>query len=158
MTTVAELHNMSVPPRTVLTVARQVTPGRRFRIDLAGPLAARGETVTSRTLRLREKGAACLLELLDAADATADPLVHLKALCDEGLAALRLPGGFGFFVQEESRTGDALVSPAAAIAILAARSGPLYLPGRFEPSLIALEPVTLLFPAIRALPREGRAS
>jgi hypothetical protein len=157
MTTVTELHNMSVPPRTVLTVARQLTPGRRFRVDLAGPLDARGETVTSRTLRLREEGAACLLDLLDGGNATTGPGLRLQALCAEALARLQLPGGFGFFVEEEPRPGDTLVAPAAAIAILAARSGPLYLPGRFEPSLIALKPATLLFPVVRAVAREGSA-
>jgi hypothetical protein len=40
------------------------------------------------------------------------------------------------------------VSAPAALAILAARSGPLYLPGRFEPSLITAGAVTLFFPLI----------
>ncbi len=63
------------------------------------------------------------------------------------LRDLRLPEGFGFFVDEPDELDHAVVADAAAIAILAARSGPLYLPGRFEPSLITLSPVTLLFPS-----------
>jgi hypothetical protein len=61
-----------------------------------------------------------------------------------------LPGGFGFFV-EETLGPDLIALPAAAaVAILAARSGPLYLPGRFEPSLITAGAVTLFFPVLEA--------
>ena len=49
-------------------------------------------------------------------------------------------------MDETDAPDDVSVPAAAAIAILAARSGPLYLPGRFEPSLITIAPVTLFFP------------
>lgn len=144
----AELHNMSVPPRTVVTVARQPTRGRRYRVDLEKSLEDRlpGETLNSFTERVRRDGAACLLELVETAPA-GEPVARLKELCESALNELRLPCGFGFFVEEPASRRGQTVSAAAAIAILAARSGPLYLPGRFEPSLITVRPLTLFFPS-----------
>jgi len=62
------------------------------------------------------------------------------------LARLRFPPGIGFFLDDERRAEHPALRGAAAIGVLAARSGALYLPGRFEPSLITLKPVTLFFP------------
>src|SRR5262249_15091716 len=76
----------------------------------------------------------------------ADVHRRLKSLCDGARQHLQLPDSLGFFVDEPDAPDDVSVPAAAAIAILGARSGPLYLPNRFEPSLITMAPVTLFFP------------
>jgi hypothetical protein len=125
------------------------------------------------TLRecLRREGAACALALLSADEpltnqawsgriseyrSQPDAIATLRQLCDAALHDLHLPRGLGFFVDETPRPEDHHVGAAAAVAILGARSGRLYLPGRFEPSLIALGDVTLMFPEI-APERESEA-
>jgi len=158
------LHNMSVPPRSVLTVQREEVRGRRYRVAIGksvmGTAGWSNDAVLTRCFR--EDGAACALALLTprSTNVSTDEfrkqvavyrrdertLVTLRRLCDTALGGLDLPDGFGFFVEETADPGSVTVPAAAAIAILAGRSGPLYLPGRFEPSLITACGVTLFFP------------
>jgi hypothetical protein len=150
---------MSVPPRTTLRVARQRVSGRRYRIDLEARIRERfpRKNPADFLARAREDAGAALLELIDdRGDQEGAPVARLARICGTALEQLRLPAGFGYFVDEPTSPGIAKVHPAAAIAILAARSGPLYLPGRFEPSLIALRPVTLFFPFFAAVPGAHR--
>jgi hypothetical protein len=158
-----ELHNMSVPPRSVLSVQRAVLSGRRYRISSTKTLCTwTGLDEARLTDCLRRDGAACALALLRARrrpmttafatnlakhrlDAAAP--ATLRQTCDVALSRLGLPEGFGFFVDESLQSGDRELSTTEAIAVLAARSGPLYLPGRFEPSLIVPRDVTLFFPS-----------
>ena len=158
-----ELHNMSVPPRSVLSVQRAVLSGKRYRISTTTTLCTwTGLDEAGLTHCLRQDGAACALALLRArrspmtkAFATnvarhrLDPAAPatLRQACDAALSKLALPEGFGFFVDESLQSGDRELSTTEAIAVLAARSGPLYLPGRFEPSLIVPKDVTLFFPS-----------
>jgi hypothetical protein len=146
-----ELHNMSVPPRTTLKINRASLAGERYRIDLAKAVAGAKPRVSIERIgrRLSKEGAASLVPLLDATSPSActeDVETRVRRLCMSALAQLRLPDRLGFFVHETGPCGDAQVPVLAAIAILAARSGPLYIPGRFEPSLITTETVTLFFP------------
>jgi hypothetical protein len=158
-----ELHNMSVPFRSVLTVQREEVRGRRYRVAIgASVVGTAGWTNDSVLTRcFRQDGAACALALLNPGGPVStgefrkrvalhrrdeDTLVMLRRRCDAALSELDLPEGFGFFVEETSNPAFVTVPAAAAIAILAARSGPLYLPGRFEPSLITACGVTLFFP------------
>jgi len=157
-----ELHNMSVPSRSVVTVQREELRGRRYRVAIAVPTSATPGSPADALLTqsFREDGAACALALLNrSGPPTTDQfrklialyrrdrksLATLRQVCDAALSQLGLPDGMGFFVEEWAPSAD-IVPAAAAIAILAARSGPLYLPGRFEPSLITGGCVTLFFP------------
>ena len=150
----SELHNMSVPSRTVLTVRREQLHGRRYRVDLGkvtDPWSMRHTKRIDNTIRT--DGGSFLLNLIEpgagaVTTGPAGPDVHtrLKTLCEGALQTLQLPDSLGFFVDETDAPDDVFVPAAATIAILAARSGPLYLPHRFEPSLIAIAPVTLFFP------------
>jgi hypothetical protein len=145
---------MSVPPRTTLRVARQRVSGRRYRIDIETTIRERfpGKNLNDFFARAREDVSAVLLELIDdRGEQDGEPVARLARICGTALEQLRLPAGFGYFVDEPTSPGITKVHPAAAIAILAARSGPLYLPGRFEPSLIGLRPVTLFFPFFAAV-------
>jgi len=167
-----ELHNMSVPPRSTLTLQREELPGRRYRVGIGtSVMGCSGwpqDPVLTRCFR--EDGVACALAMLNAGPAvtvvqlrnqivkwrrTRNALATLRQRCDTALRSLHLPGGFGFFVDETPGAGLAPLSLEAALAILAARSGPLYLPGRFEPSLITAGAVTLFFPFVQEA-RGGR--
>jgi len=149
-----ELHNMSVPPRTTFRVRRERLVGRRFRVNLRTSIpGATPESNETIARRIRNDNGAYLLKLIEGRDSHrrrgarhGDASAQLRAVCETALALLSLPAGLGFFVDEPDAPGDVAVPAAAAVAILAARSGPLYLPGRFEPSLISLKPVTLFFP------------
>jgi hypothetical protein len=152
---VTDLHNMSVPSRTTLTIKRANLGGRRYRIDLASaPKDSRRSVDIDRIRRqLPRDGARCLLPLVSRthlAAAGKDVDAHFRELCTKALEDLRLPNRLGFFVHEPAGPQDVRVPAAAAIAILAARSGPLYVPGRFEPSLMTIQPVTLFFPCTEA--------
>ena len=149
----------------MLTVQRQELRGRRYRVAIQGSVMGAAEWSNHEALTrcFRDKGAACALAVLTPGAATtaefrkrvatyrrdANTLVTLRQLCDTALASAGLPDGFGFFVEEAPAPGVLTLSAAAAIAVLAARSGPLYLPGRFEPSLITAGAVTLFFPCSR---------
>lgn len=155
-----ELHNMSVPPRTQLAVRRAHLRGRRYRLDLWTSIARRAPSADAAAVmrRIRKDGGAYLLGLIESPGAAktspgqAGVPARLRRLCMAALGRLQLPNGFGFFVDEPDDPEDRALDAAAAIAILAARSGPLFLPGRFEPSLIILHPVTLFFPDLPGEP------
>ena len=158
------LHNMSVPPRSVLTVQRNALHGRRYRVVIDASAIGGTEVLDDAALTrcFREDGAACALAVLHRGPrlTTAqfrtqvagfrhadDTAIKLRWLCETALSELRLPDGLGFFVDDTPSPGLSPISRGAAIAILAGRSGPLYLPGRFEPSLITAGAVTLFFPS-----------
>lgn len=160
-----ELHNMSVPPRSVLTVQRETLRGRRYRVAIGASAIGQEGWPDDAALTgcFREDGAACALAVLNPSvplttdgfrkdivrfRRNKDALVKLRQLCDTALRSVRLPDSFGFFVDETPSPGLNTLPAAAAIGILAARSGPLYLPGRFEPSLITAGAVTLFFPLL----------
>ena len=56
-----DLHNMSVPPRTVLTVQRAALTGQRYRLDLATFIAYQADPTDHEgiTRRIRTDGADC---------------------------------------------------------------------------------------------------
>jgi hypothetical protein len=160
-----ELHNMSVPPRSVLTVQREALQGTRYRVVIDASAIGGTDVLDDAALTrcFREDGAACALAVLHRGPrlttaqfrnqiasfrGTNDTAGNLRQLCETALGELRLPDGLGFFVDETPSPGLSPISRGAAIAILAARSGPLYLPGRFEPSLITAGAVTLFFPSL----------
>ena len=149
-----ELHHMSVPPRTRLRIKRASLEGRRYRVDIAGATDVRQRRVNVDRIRrqLPRDGTACLLPLVQEAwwksAPEGDAAEHVREACARALDDLQLPDRLGFFVHEPDAPEDSPVPTAAAIAILAARSGPLYVPGRFEPSLMTIEPVTLFFPSV----------
>src|SRR5688572_11336922 len=108
-----ELHNMSVAPRSVLTVQREALHGRRYRVAIgASPVGKRARPNDAALTRcFRADGAACALAVLQSGALTATgflqdvarfrgasaPAVTLRRLCDTGLSELHLPAGFGFF-------------------------------------------------------------
>jgi len=156
------LHNMSVPPRSVLRVERCVLKGRRYHVDLCGGHAAPGATAVELTALFRRHGVLCAAALIDASRAcpSAEEITarigrltddgarrRVERQCAKALEGLRLPAGFGVFIDEEPAPGQRRLGPAEAIAVLAARSGPLLMSGRFEPSLISVTRTTLWFPA-----------
>jgi hypothetical protein len=70
---------------------------------------------------------------------------HLK----QELRKAGIPDRLGVFLDEElAPEGGPTLTPAAAMAVLARRSGPLYLPSRrLEPSLVdPIRPLVLFFP------------
>lgn len=72
----------------------------------------------------------------------------LASHLEEAVRRAAVPHRLGVFLEED--VGDArvpILSPAAALAVLARRSGPLYVPTRStEPSLAHPEPLVLFFP------------
>jgi hypothetical protein len=67
---------------------------------------------------------------------------------ESALAAAGVPAALGVFLDEPADATVPRLGPAAALAVLSRRSGPLYLPGRrFEPSLARLSPAVLFFPS-----------
>jgi hypothetical protein len=147
---------MSVPPTSTLRVQRANHPGRRFRVDLTTQLSRGSATGLRR--RLHERGWELAWTLLTKAG-DGPPKPHRKHRTREVLeehleAALRrarVPAAVGVFLEEEPGSGRArTLGPAATLAVLARRSGPLYLPARaLEPSLVDPEPLILFFPEDR---------
>jgi hypothetical protein len=146
------LNNMSVPSTSRLTVVRAAHPGLRFRAALAWQLERPHSALRDRLRRGGWKAAWDLLERAGDAPARTpgrrrreDLLAaHLEArLCASGV-----PDRVGVFLEES--VGDEsspLLPPAAALAVLARRSGPLYLPSRaLEVSLADPLPLVLFFP------------
>jgi hypothetical protein len=146
------LHNMSVPASSRISVARTCLPGLRFRVRLH-------EQVTRPTLlareRLARKGWRAAWDLLE--DAGNAPRREgkerrsqelLERHLEQSKAAAGIPERLGIFVREDGAQGvGALLSPAAALAVLCRRSGPLYLPTRrLEPSLVNPTAFVLFFP------------
>ena len=143
------LHNMSVPPRSTVTVRRSRLPGRRYAIDC--------KLTQQSVIALRKDGAAAALVLL--AGQVDVPLAapgqaqqNVQDIFDACMAAaLRdasVPDCIGVFTDEESDASASheLTLPAM-LALLARKSGPLYLPRRrFTPSLIVPTTAVLVFP------------
>ena len=166
----SQLHNMSVPPRSILTVERAPLTGRRFGVTLTpGP---GGCTQPELTALFRQHGIACAVALL-LADRAWPPLAELessiaaicgdarlladaRAECLRSIESLRLPA-IGFFADEAPQQAMETLSRVQAIGVLAARSGPLYVHGRFEPSLISPTVTTLFLPlSLRGAVTEAR--
>jgi hypothetical protein len=142
MTDVGLLHNMSVPPRSTVQVSRSALPGLRYFVDCRwlSPTIVQG---------LRSEGAAAMLALLQNGDGNVDEVTERALDClTLALADRGVPRQIGVFVPEDHRPRDVhRLSRAATLAVLARRSGPLYLPRRrFNPSLIAPLTAVLVFP------------
>lgn len=145
-----ELHNMSVPPTSTLVVKRATLAGRRFRVDLASGVPKARLAATQK--RLVTSGWRAAVAILDAAGAGKPRTASaLAAQLDAALADAGVPDSIGVFLDEDERAAP-LLDAVAALAVLARRSGPLYLPARrFEPSLVRLTATVLFF-------AEGKAS
>jgi hypothetical protein len=138
------LHNMSVPPTSRITVARVRLPGLRFGVDLASALGKNGDDLR-RSLAKGTWRRVCslvgpvLTEAMEKAwwlgqDVAEDMERHLL----ESLREAGVPDRPGVFLEpaEADPSLAPALPPAAALAVLARRSGPLYLPSRrLEPSL-----------------------
>jgi hypothetical protein len=143
---------MSVPPTSRITVARAPFPGLRFAVrlpDADGPNAAH---LRDRLAKGGWRAARELLEARDDAPWTAgsrpprpeDLERHLR----QSLEKAGVPDRLGVFIEEEETRPEEtrLLTPAAALAVLARRSGRLYLPSRrLEPSLADPRGAAVLF-------------
>lgn len=135
------LHNMSVPSTSRVSVARAVHPGLRFRVDLSLLNRSR-ESLRDRLGRGGwRKAWDILLAAGDAPPRVAGGRRRPEALerhLASAVAAAGVPDRVGVFLREESATEtDRALPPAAALGVLARRSGPLYLPSRrLETSLV----------------------
>lgn len=141
-----ELHNMSVPPTSAVTLRRAVVAGRRFRVDLAsGAAPAR---LASAQRQLSRTGWRAARAILEAAGVAAEPAGEgLSRQLEEALVAAGVPASVGVFLEEPDDPSLPVLGAAAALAVLARRSGPLYLPTRrLEPSLVRLASSVLFFP------------
>jgi hypothetical protein len=141
------LHNMSVPSKSIVSVERLILPGRRFRVDLARALGGYKDA----RLRLRHFGWRAAFSLLArAGEAPTGPRIqaNLEWWLHAAVRETGLPDLIGVFVAEGEPRPDAIdLGAAACLAVLARRSGPLYLPRRpFELSLVDPAPLTLFFP------------
>ena len=146
------LHNMSVPSTSRVTVARAFHPGLRLRVGLAWQL---GRSRVSLRDRLGRRGWRAAWDILagagDAPPRAAGARRRPEALerhLEEALRTAGVPDRLGVFLDEDiaDETGP-LLSPAASLAVLARRSGPLYLPSRrLECSLVDPHALVLFFP------------
>ena len=152
------LHNMSVPPRSMLKVSRRRLPGIRYVFDCH---SLPEECVAA----LRSHGAAAALALIEGhterlsrtangSGLSADLEELLAAQMSEALRVARVPERIGVFLDDDPDPAEARsLSVAAALAVLARRSGPLYLPRRrFAASLIVPAKGVLVFPSMDTLP------
>ena len=136
------------PSRSVLRLA---LPGRRFFLDCRW-------LTDARVALLQTHGPIAALALLDADDqaeaALAIPPITFdqaeqalaerftRSLADEGL-----PDTIGVFLKFDGPPPETILSRSATLAVLARRSGPLYLPRRpFSPSLVERWNSYLVFP------------
>jgi hypothetical protein len=143
---------MSVPAVSRVAVARVSHPGLRFRVGLAWQT---GRSASSLRDRLGRRGWRAAWDVLAAAG-EAPPRKGggrrrpeaLERHLEEALQEAGVPGRLGVFLAED--VGDPthpLLSPSAALAVLARRSGPLYLPSRrLELSLVDPQALVLFFP------------
>jgi hypothetical protein len=168
------LHNMSVPSRSVLRCARAVLPGRRYLVDglpsgldekSAAALAAAvheclaqdGMTALAALVELHRSGRKVTPARLRrwARKRRDDP----AATVDRAFTEVLPPAGafdvLGVFLPAPPLTAVDLfrrerwtpLDPLTSLAVLAHRSGPLYVPARpVEPSLIVLERCLLVIP------------
>jgi hypothetical protein len=146
------LHNMSVPPRSTVTVRRAKLPAVRYLVDgefLDGPdwkpFRSEGATALLRTLKPRT-----LRSLSKATGMTwpGDPTQLFERWMTWALSRAAVPDRVGVFVSDgEDGLGARPLPDDAVLAVLARRSGPLYLPRRqFAASLMAPARLVLLFP------------
>ena len=148
------LHNMSVPSTSRITVARAGFPGLRFAVDLAQPRGRKGDDLRNRLAKGGWRAAWRLLETRKNAPPRAGNKKrrpeHLERHLRESLQKAGVPDRLGVFLAEDENGSQAarILPPAAALAVLARRSGPLYLPSRrLEPSLAdPRRPLVLFFP------------
>jgi len=132
------LHNMSVPPTSRVTVSRVRLPGLRFGVDLAGALGKNGGDLRDSLAKGTWRRVCSLV----------GPGLERHLLAE--LQKAGVPDRPGVFLEPEESVPDRppALPPAAALAVLARRSGPLYLPSRrLEPSLAdPSRPLVLFFP------------
>ena len=143
------MHGISVRPSRL--VSRHALPGRRFFLD------CRWLTDAHVTV-LQTHGPLAALALLDADDQAEAALVippitfdqaeqalaerFTRSLADEGL-----PDAIGVFLKFDGPPPETILSRSATLAVLARRSGPLYLPRRpYSPSLVERWSSYLVFP------------
>jgi hypothetical protein len=167
------LHNMSVPPRSALRLARAVLPGRRYLVD-GLPRGSDSESAAARTRAVQEclalDGMAALAALVELHRAgrkptparvrriarrhRGDPAATVDRAFAEVLPLAGVPDTLGVFLPAPPRAavdffrrGPTPLDPLTSLAVLAHRSGPLYVPARpVEPSLIVLERSVLVIP------------
>jgi hypothetical protein len=147
------LHNMSVPSTSRITVARARLPGLRFAVRLGNAAGLSGNDIRDRLFKDGWRAAWTFLSQRDDAPKKTGRTRHpddLERHLRESLERAGIPDRLGVFLsEEESVPVDAQrLPPAAALAVLARRSGPLYLPSRrLEPSLAdPSRPLVLFFP------------
>lgn len=148
------LHNMSVPPTSRITVERAVFPGLRFGVRLARADGRKADELRDRLAKGGWRAAWAILEARGDAPRTTDGRGRrpedLERHLTVSLQRARVPDRLGVFLDEGDITPmDAPpLAPAAALAVLARRSGPLYLPSRrLETSLAdPRRPLVLFFP------------
>lgn len=146
-----QLFNMSVPATSRINVARALLPGLRFRIRLHEQV--KRPSLLDRN-RLARGGWRAAWELLEhAGDAPGRPPKTkrrrdlLEEHLDNARKAAGVPDRLGVFVPDTDAATGTLLPPAAAFAVLARRSGPLYVPTRrLEPSLADPLAFVLFFP------------
>jgi hypothetical protein len=146
------LHNMSVPPTSRIQVARALFPGLRLRVGLAWQLDRPRPALRERLGRGGWRAAWAILESAgEAPPRRAGRQRKPEALeqhLEDALRRAGVPDRVGLFLEEDiaAETGP-LLPPAAALAVLARRSGRLYLPSRrLECSLVDPHPLVLFFP------------
>jgi hypothetical protein len=148
------LHNMSVPSTSRITVARAHFPGLRFAVRLPQTDGLGLDRLRDRLAKDGWRAARTFLEARDDAPRKAgrrpprqeDLERHLR----QSLEKAGVPDRLGVFLDEDGVFPEETrpLSPAAALAVLARRSGPLYLPSRrLEVSLAdPRRPAVLFFP------------
>jgi hypothetical protein len=168
------LHNMSVPSRSVLRCERTVLPGRRYLVD-GLPRGTDAEAGIDGVRALHEYlaayGMAALAALIELARAgrkvepakvrsrarkfRGDPAEAVERAFGQALSLAGVPDALGVCLPAPPlaavdlirRDGPTLLDPLTSLAVLAHRSGPLYLRARpVEPSLIVLERCVLVIP------------
>jgi hypothetical protein len=146
------LHNMSVPSTSRIAVARAFHPGLRFRVGLSWQASRARVSLRERLGRRGWRAAWDVLAAVGDAPARVAGARRAPEALERHLeTALRragVPDRVGVFLEEDiaDETGP-LLPPAAALAVLARRSGPLYLPTRrLEPSLVDPHALVLFFP------------
>lgn len=155
----ALLHNMSVPPRSTVRVARQDLAGLRVPVLVAPLLPAPVSQVEKLLARhgdgaaraLLEAGPGCTIAQLGrlARLLAADPATpaRLRQRFEQALAAAGLPDRVGVVLPAPAKRPPVQLDLAASLAVLSRVSGALYLPRRAgEASLLRLAPVVVLFP------------
>jgi hypothetical protein len=146
------LHNMSVPPVSRVALARAPHPGRRFRVALAWQVRCGRVSLRGRLGRRGWRAAWDVLAGVGAAPRRAPRARRrpeaLEGHLEEALRKAGVPDRVGVFLEEDvADETHPLLSPAAALAVLARRSGPLYLPSRrLECSLVDPHALVLFFP------------